>query len=322
LGEHGDAVVTAQGRGIAFVFPGQASQREGMATELLEHSIEARELFGRAGEVLGLDLAGVCTSGNEALLTRTDIAQPALLTTCVGWLTAVRGRGIEAAMVAGHSLGEFSAWVAAGALAFEPALRLVRRRGELMEEAARRNPGGMLAIIGLADEQVMEMCQRAGAAGMVRPANYNAPGQLVVSGQAEALDRVAEFARAARGKAIPLKVSGAFHCPLMDDAAYEFSRLVAALQISEPRVPVVANATAEPVTAADGVRQAMSKQITSPVLWTQSVHRMIADGTNLFVEIGPGHVLTKLIQRISAEAKALPAGSLAELDALCQEVRR
>ena len=314
-------MVNAHGRGIAFVFPGQASQREAMAAELLEHSPEARELFRRAGEVLGLDLAGVCTSGNEALLTRTDIAQPALLTTCVAWLGAVRERGVEAAVVAGHSLGEFSAWVAAGALAFEPALRLVRRRGELMEEAAQRNPGGMLAIIGLRDQQVVEMCQRASAAGMVRAANYNAPGQLVVSGQAEALDRVAELARAARGKAIPLKVSGAFHSPLMDDAAYEFSRLVAALQIGEPRVPVVANATAEPVTAVDGVRQAMSKQMTSPVRWTESVHRMIGDGVGLYAEIGPGQVLTKLIQRINAEVKALPVGSLAELDALCQEVR-
>jgi len=313
--------VNAHGRGIAFVFPGQASQREGMATELLEHSVEARELFGRAGEVLGLDLAGVCTSGNEALLTRTDIAQPALLTTCVAWLGAVRERGVEAAVVAGHSLGEFSAWVAAGALAFEPALRLVRRRGELMEEAARRNPGGMLAIIGLRDQQVVEMCQRVSAAGMVRPANYNAPGQLVVSGQSEALDRVAALARAARGKAIPLKVSGAFHSPLMDDAAYEFSRLVAALQIGEPRVPVVANATAEPVTAVDGVRQAMSKQMTSPVRWTESVHSMIGDGVGLYAEIGPGQVLTKLIQRINAEVKALSVGSLAELDALCREVR-
>jgi len=312
--------VSAHGRGIAFVFPGQASQREGMAAELLEHSAAASELFRRGGEVLGLDLAGVCTTGNQALLTRTDIAQPALLTTSLAWLALVRERGIEPAMAAGHSLGEFSAWVAAGALEFEPALRLVRRRGELMEEAARRNPGGMLAIIGLPDEQVLAMCERASAVGLVRPANYNAPGQLVVSGQAEALDRVAELARGARAKAIPLKVSGPFHCPLLDDAAHEFSRLVSALQINEPRFPVVANATAEAVTTADGVRQAMHKQMTSPVLWTASVQRMMAQGIGLFVEIGPGQVLTKLIQRISAAARAAPVGSMAELDGLCQEV--
>jgi [acyl-carrier-protein] S-malonyltransferase len=280
-----------------------------MASELLGGAAEARELFQRAGEVLGLDLAGVCTTGNEAILTRTDIAQPALLTTCIAWLAAVRARGIEPTVVAGHSLGEFSAWVAAGALEFEAALRLVRRRGELMEEAAARNPGGMLAIVGLTDEQVIEICEKAGKLGVAKPANFNCPGQLVVSGQPGALDKVVELTKAARGRAIPLKVSGAFHSPLMDDAAYEFSRLVAALSISDPRVPVVANVTAEPVTTADGVRDVMSRQMTSAVLWTASVRRMIADGVGSFIEVGPGQVLTNLIPRISAEVKAVSAES-------------
>lgn len=293
--------------GIAFVFPGQASQREGMAAELLAQVAEARDLFHRAGEVLGLDLAGVCTTGNEAILTRTDIAQPALLTTCVAWLAAVRARAVEPTVVAGHSLGEFSAWVAAGALEFDAALRLVRRRGELMEEAAERNPGGMLAIVGLSDEQVIDICEKASKLGVAKPANFNCPGQLVVSGQPDALDKVGELAKAQRGRAIPLKVSGAFHSPLMDDAAYEFSRLVAALTIGDPRVPVVANATAEPITTADGVRHVMSRQMTSPVLWTSSVRRMVADGVRLFLEIGPGQILTKLIQRISADVDAMSA---------------
>jgi len=299
--------VSAGRGGIAFVFPGQASQREGMAAELLAQVAEARDLFHRAGEVLGLDLAGVCTTGNEAILTRTDIAQPALLTTCVAWLAAVRARAVEPTVVAGHSLGEFSAWVAAGALEFDAALRLVRRRGELMEEAAERNPGGMLAIVGLSDEQVIEICEKASKLGVAKPANFNCPGQLVVSGQPDALDKVGELAKAQRGRAIPLKVSGAFHSPLMDDAAYEFSRLVAALTIGDPRVPVVANATAEPITTADGVRHVMSRQMTSPVLWTSSVRRMVADGVRLFLEIGPGQILTKLIQRISADVDAMSA---------------
>jgi len=299
--------VSAGRGGIAFVFPGQASQREGMAAELLAQVAEARDLFHRAGEVLGLDLAGVCTTGNEAILTRTDIAQPALLTTCVAWLAAVRARAVEPTVVAGHSLGEFSAWVAAGALEFDAALRLVRRRGELMEEAAERNPGGMLAIVGLSDEQVIDICEKASKLGVAKPANFNCPGQLVVSGQPDALDKVGELAKAQRGRAIPLKVSGAFHSPLMDDAAYEFSRLVAALTIGDPRVPVVANATAEPITTADGVRHVMSRQMTSPVLWTSSVRRMVADGVRLFLEIGPGQILTKLIQRISADVDAMSA---------------
>lgn len=300
-------MVSAGRGGIAFVFPGQASQREGMAAELLAQVAEARDLFHRAGEVLGLDLAGVCTTGNEAILTRTDIAQPALLTTCVAWLAAVRARAVEPTVVAGHSLGEFSAWVAAGALEFDAALRLVRRRGELMEEAAERNPGGMLAIVGLSDEQVIDICEKASKLGVAKPANFNCPGQLVVSGQPDALDKVGELAKAQRGRAIPLKVSGAFHSPLMDDAAYEFSRLVAALTIGDPRVPVVANATAEPITTADGVRHVMSRQMTSPVLWTSSVRRMVADGVRLFLEIGPGQILTKLIQRISADVDAMSA---------------
>jgi len=307
--------------GIAFIFPGQASQRAGMAAELIEGEPEARELFRRAGEILGLDLAGVCTTGNDALLTRTDIAQPALLTTCLGWLAAVRGRGLEATVLAGHSLGEFSAWVAAGALDFEAALRLVRRRGELMEQAAQRNPGGMLAVIGLSDDRVADICRRSQDAGVVICANYNAPGQLVISGEPPALEKAAELVKAERGKALPLRVSGAFHSPLMDDAAHEFSRLVNDLALTDPAVPVVANVSAEPVTDAAAVRRAISRQMTSPVLWTASIRRMVADGAGLFLEVGPGNVLTKLVQRISADARSAALGSLADLDTIAQEVR-
>ncbi len=281
-----------------------------MASELLSRNGEARDLFDRAGRVLGLDLAGVCTTGNEAILTRTDIAQPALLTTCVAWLGIVRGRGIEPCLLAGHSLGEFSAWVAAGALDFDAAVRLVRRRGELMEEAAGLNPGGMVAVIGLSDEAVREVCEKARSSGVVVPANYNCPGQVVVSGQPAALEKVAELTKAARGRAMPIKVSGAFHSSLMDDAAHEFSRLVAALPISEPTVPVVANTTAEDVRTADAIRDVMSRQMTSPVLWTASIRRMVAGGVTRFIEVGPGQVLSKLIQRISADVEAVSAETL------------
>jgi [acyl-carrier-protein] S-malonyltransferase len=313
--------MVAHGRGgIAFVFPGQASQRAGMAAELLEREPLARAVFGRAGEVLGLDLAGVCTTGNEALLNRTDITQPALLTTCVAWHRVLRDRGVFPALVAGHSLGEFSAWVAAGAIDFEPCLRLVRRRGELMEEAATRKPGGMLAVIGLSDDDVIGLCEKVKGAGVVVPANLNAPGQLVVSGEPAALDRLAELVKAARGRVLPLRVSGAFHSPLMDDAAHEFSRLVADLPLADPHIPVVANVTAEPVTQAEPVRRAICEQMTAPVRWTDSVRRLVADGVELFGEIGPGSVLTKLIRRISADARCLSVGSPAELDTFLQEV--
>jgi len=310
------------GQKLALVFPGQASQKAGMAAALLERESGARRLFQRAGEVLGLDLAELCTTGSDDALTRTDIAQPALLTTCVAWLEALRERGVTPGLVAGHSLGEFSAWVAAGVLEFEEALRLVRRRGELMEEAGDRRPGGMVAVIGLQDAQVGEICSKVASAGTVVVANYNCPGQVVVSGEPAALDRLIEEVKAARGRAVPLRVSGAFHSPLMEDAARAFGDLVARLPLAAPQVPVVVNATAEPVTDADRARQAMARQMTSPVLWTASVRRMIADGAEVFVEVGPGQVLTKLIERISSDIRALPAGTPNDLAAVVEALAK
>jgi len=313
-------MVSAEAGRSAFVFPGQASQKVGMAAELLDRESSARALFDKASEVLGLDLVDICTRGDDELLTRTDVAQPALLTTCVAWLTALHSRGVTPQMVAGHSLGEFGAWVAAGALDFEPAVRLVRRRGEIMEDAAQRNPGGMLAIIGLPDEEVVRICREARHAGVVVAANFNCPGQVVVSGEADALDRVGELAKRARGKAVPLRVSGAFHSPLMDDAGRAFADLVAEAEVRAPQMGVVANATAELVTDAAGVREAMSKQMTSPVLWAASVRRLMKEGIRTFVEVGPGEVLTKLIGRISADVRAVSVGTPEQLEALVQEV--
>ncbi len=307
---------------LAFVFPGQASQHTGMAAELLAQEPAARAIFEQAGEVLGLNLAELCTTGSDEVLTRTDIAQPALLATSAAWLAVLQERGLAPRIAAGHSLGEFGAWVAAGVLDFEQAVRLVRRRGELMEESASRRPGGMLAVIGVTDAQVEAACKEAGREGVVVPANFNSPGQVVVSGEMEALFEVRQAVKAARGMAIPLRVSGAFHSPLMEDAAHSFSEIVAALPLADPRIPVVANATADLVTTAEHARQAMAKQMTNPVLWTASVQRMMKEGVDLFVEVGPGQVLTKLIGRISEEARVLPVGTPDELQVLLQEVNK
>ena len=306
----------------AFVFPGQASQRPGMAAALLAEEPAARELFDRASEILGLNLAEICTTGDEALLTRTDVTQPALLTTCLAWEAALRGRGVRPTVAAGHSVGEFCAWVTAGSLEFEEALRLVRRRGELMEEAARRRPGGMVAVMGLANEQVEQACRQAEAVGVVAPANYNSPGQVVVSGEEKALRRVREVVKAAGGKTIPLRVSGAFHSPLMEDAARAFSELVARLEVRDPRIPVVVNATAEVVKGAEQARRAMAAQMTSPVRWTECVRTMKGNGAEMFVEVGPGQVLTKLMRRISAETQCLPVGAPEELRAVVEEMSK
>ena len=314
-------MVRSGGSRIAFVFPGQASQKAGMAAELLDGESAARAVFERASQVLGLDLADICARADDHLLSRTDVTQPALLTTCIAWLSVLRERGVLPQMVAGHSLGEFSAWVATEALDFESAVRLVRRRGEIMEDAGERNPGGMSAVIGLADRQVVEMCAEAGRSAVVVAANFNCPGQVVVSGEPEGLAKVAELAKRAGGRTISLRVSGAFHSPLMEDAARAFAALVADVPVQDPKAPVVANATAEPVTDAAGVREAMTKQMTSPVLWTASVRRLIEDGATLFVEVGPGAVLTNLTGRISADARAAPVGTPEQLQELLEEVK-
>ena len=315
-------MVAAGAGGIAFVFPGQASQRAGMAAALLAEVEGASDLFRQASEVLGLDLAAVCTAGDDALLTRTDIAQPALLTTCCAWLGGLRARGVSPGFLAGHSLGEFSAWVAAGVLEFQEAVRLVRRRGELMETAGRRRPGSMVAVLGLPDDQVRELCARARTAGVVVAANFNCPGQVVVSGEGAALDRVREAAQAAGGKVLALRVSAAFHSPLMEDAALEFAGLVNPLALRDPEIPVVANATAEVVREAAQVREVMAAQMISPVLWTDSVRRMAADGVRTFVEVGPGQVLSRLIQRISAGVRALRVEKTEEIMSLIQEIQQ
>jgi [acyl-carrier-protein] S-malonyltransferase len=224
-------------------------------------------------------------------------------------------------MLAGHSLGEFGAWVASGALDFESALTLVRHRAELMAQAAQSNPGGMLAVIGLPDEQVLDICQEARGEGILAAANFNSPGQVVVSGQAPALEKARQLTESAGGRSITLKVSGAFHCSLMSEASDAFAEMLATISINDPRIPVVANAAGERVTDAQGARRAMTQQMTRPVLWTGSVNRMIADGIRLFVEVGPGRVLTNLVRRISGDVHARPCGTPAEMQTLLEEVQ-
>jgi len=314
-------MVSPPARKVALVFPGQASQRAGMAKPLLQEPL-ARAVFRRASEALGIDLTALCAEGDDESLTRTDIAQPALLTTSAAWAAVLADRGVVAHMAAGHSLGEFSAWVVTGVLGFDQAVRLVRRRGELMEDAARRNPGGMLAVIGLSDEQVREVCERARKGGVLVAANYNCPGQVVLSGGEAALERAADEVKRMRGRAIPLRVSGAFHSPLMEDAAHAFGRLVSEIELNDPKIPVVVNATAEPVVDARGARAAMERQMTSPVLWTSSVRRMVAEGVKVFVEVGPGEVLTKLIERTSADIAAVSVGGPRGLSDVLEEVGR
>jgi [acyl-carrier-protein] S-malonyltransferase len=303
---------------VAFVFPGQGSQYVGMGGDLYETYAEARALFDEADRILGFSLSKLCFEGPEEELSDTINTQPAILAMSVACFKALgtrykvqrKGRenleprtlNLEPAFVAGHSMGEYTALVAAGALDFADGLKLVRERGRVMKEAGERNPGGMAAVLGLEAEILDEICQMASqeTGGIVQLANYNSPGQIVISGHKEALGQAMELAeeRGAR-RVIPLAVSIASHSPLMQPAAEAFASIVAQVGFHQPRVPVVANVTAAPITSAAEIREELVKQLTSTVRWVESVEHMIAQGVTTFVEIGPKKVLTGLIRRIN-----------------------
>jgi [acyl-carrier-protein] S-malonyltransferase len=296
---------------MALLLPGQGSQFVGMGKDLAESRPEAAEVFESANDILGVDLVRVCWEGPEEELTRTENAQPAiLLHSYAAWVclpAEIREAGLVAA---GHSLGEFSAYLIAGAIGFEDALRLVRRRGELMSRAGTIRPGTMAAIIGLDAEAVAAVCQSV-ETGIVVPANYNAPGQIVISGDMEAVERACELASdAGARRAVPLNVSGAFHSPLMMDAREGLALALEGVRISDPVFPVVANAAAEPVTRAARARELLVEQLTSPVRWVECVEAMHGMGPSAWLEIGPGRVL----RRIDRAAAVRTVGTAAEIE--------
>ena len=295
-----------QDQSTAGLFPGQGSQVVGMGQELAAHFPIVRETLAEADAALGFALTDICFHGPPEELKRTSLAQPALVAVSTAYWRLAVAHGFTCDAVAGHSLGEYSALVAAGALAFSDALRLVRRRGELMEAAAARHPGGMAAIIGLDDDAVRALCADVSAQhGLLAPANFNAPGQVVISGESGAITAARAAAKERGARAIPLAVSGPFHSPLMHEAAEAFADALDAVTLTTPVMPVVPNVTAEPTTDPTALRQALSAQIMGAVQWVRGVYALRKLGITRFVEIGPGNVLTGLVQRTTPESTSL-----------------
>jgi len=307
---------------IALVFPGQGSQYVGMGRDLYETYPEARALFDEADGTLGFPLSKLCFEGPMLELGDTINTQPALLTVSVALLRILGLSQLSPATVAGHSMGEYTALVAAGALDFADGLRLVRERGRVMKEAGEQNPGGMAAVLGLGAEALDEICQAASqeTGGIVQLANYNSPGQIVISGHKEALGRALDLSkeRGAR-RVIPLAVSIASHSPLMQPAADAFASVVAQVDFHQPRVPVVANVTAAPITTVAEIREELVEQLTSTVRWVESVQYMIAQGVTTFVEIGPKNVLTGLVRRIDKSVRTVNVENVEGVKAFLEE---
>ena len=309
---------------VVLLFPGQGSQKPGMAKDLVNALPLARETFAAVDAALGQPLGALCFEGPAETLTLTHNAQPALLAHGAAVWAVVKDRvGPLVRAAAGHSLGEFSAYHAAGALSLADAVRLVRRRGELMLMSGGQRPGTMAAILGDVNGGIEALCARAsGEGGCVVPANYNSPGQVVISGEVAAVERAMEMAKAAGAKrAIRLNVSGAFHSPLMDVARDGLRAAIEAADFREPAFPVYANVSGEPVRAASDARRLLFEQLTSPVRWTTLVERLAADYPDaLYVEMGPGSVLVGLVKKIAPHVQTMTCGTVAEVDQLLSHV--
>jgi [acyl-carrier-protein] S-malonyltransferase len=289
----------------AFVFPGQGAQFIGMGMDLYDKDAEAKSMFERANELLGFCITDLMFAGTDDDLRQTRVTQPAIFLHSV-ILAHTLGKAFQPDMVAGHSLGEFSALVAAGAISFENGLLLVSKRAEAMQKACEKEPSTMAAIIGLPDSVVESVC--AGIFEVVVPANYNSPGQLVISGSQQGIDIACELLKQAGAKrALPLKVGGAFHSPLMEPARLELAEAIEETAIISPICPVYQNVDALPNTDPAKIKENLIAQLTSPVRWTQTIEQMIEDGAATFVEVGPGTVLQGLVKKVNKDVEAMSA---------------
>ena len=307
-------------RRVCDAFPGQGSQKVGMGRDFAERYPELVDrYFNPADEILGYGLTDLCFNGPEEALRQTDNTQPAIFLVSMAILDLLRSKGVTPEAAVGHSLGEYSALVCAGVLRFEDALRLVRRRGELMAAVNQRTPGAMAAVMGLAPDKVDEVCgaARAEGAGVVEAANYNTPEQTVISGEAGAVQRAIALAKEAGAeRVVPLQVGAPFHCSLMNDMGGEFAAELDKYPFADPKIPVIANVTGDFVRTAAEVKEALRRQVAGSVRWTTTMQRLAADGFDTFIEVGPGRVLTGMNMKINPDLPAYGSEDQRRLDAL------
>ncbi len=291
---------------IAYLFPGQGSQYVGMAKEFIETFNESKEAFDIASEALGFDVAQLCMHGPSESLNRTENTQPAILAASIGILLPLERRGLSAEAAAGHSLGEYTAITAAGGFELKDAIALVQKRGRYMQEAMPEGAGLMAAILGMDRTTLEKTCLEAAKNGIVAPANYNSPGQIVIAGEKKAVEKAMELAKTAGAKkVVPLMVSVPSHCSLMKQAGERLARELDTVTISDLRIPIVNNADAKFVRTAADLKPSLVRQISSPLYWEDSINRLTAEGFDTFIEIGPGKVLSGLVKRIAKDAKVL-----------------
>lgn len=304
---------------IAFLFPGQGSQQVGMGIDVAEKYPEAARIFQQANQILGSDLYKLIEKGPAEQLKLTVNTQPAVVTASIAMLEVLRQQGVRCDSTAGHSVGEYTALYCAGVLNFEDCLTLARKRGEYMQQAGEKYPGTLAAIIGLEPEEVEKVCSQV--KGTVVVANLNCPGQVVISGEVEAVQQAGKIASGMGArKVIPLQVSGAFHSPLMNEAAEKLAKDLDAVEFSDPQIPVYCNVTGERETDGDRIRQLMKKQVISRVLWEKSIRRMMEDNLDTFVEIGPGRTLAGMMRRINRRTRVLNFEDASSLEKVLSQI--
>lgn len=299
---------------VAFIFAGQGAQYAGMGKELADNIEASKKVFEEADKALGFEISKLCFEGPKENLDKTENTQPAVLTTSIAALKALEEKGIKPDFTAGLSLGEYSALVCSGVLNFSDAVKLVRKRGRFMQEAVPEGVGTMAAILGLASEDVREICREASSLGIVEPANFNCPGQIVIGGEIEAVKAASEKAKEKGAKVMPLSVSAPFHTSMLKPAADKLEEELKNIELGSVKTPIITNVTADYVGSKEEVKELLKKQVMSSVLWENTIKRMLDDGVDTFIELGPGKVLSGFVKKIDRKVKVVNIEDIKSLE--------